>query len=191
LLQQRLNIVVSECVGTKLHPEQLQQMVRRLNSTLSDSDIDGAIAGMDANGNGAVTDQELSAWFVKTEMDIALLDSSSFPDVVPSKKDKTKTKTKTNKEGAVGDAKKTKGRAKSKKGAAELKKSDGGGSDGLNSSMRDADTSIVEAEPRGGDARNTVAGAASSEGGSFAGQADDSTENAEDTGQDAIPAEFC
>jgi hypothetical protein len=143
LLQQRLNVVVSECVGSKLTAEQLQLMVRRLNSTLSEIDLEAAVAGMDANGNGVVTDQELCSWFIKTETDIALLDSASFPDAVLRKKEAKKTK-------EVGAAKKTKQGTKSKKGAAVLKKSDGGGGDALDSSTCDADTSGVEAEQEGG-----------------------------------------
>jgi hypothetical protein len=143
LLQQRLNIVVSESVGSKLTAEQLQLMVRRLNSTLSQIELEAAVTGMDANGNGVVTDQELCAWFIKTEMEIALLDSASFPDAVPRKKDVKKTK-------EVGVAKKTKQGTKSKKSAALLQKSDGGGGDALDSSTCDADTSGVEAEQEGG-----------------------------------------
>jgi hypothetical protein len=153
LLQQRLNVVVSACVGTKLSTDQLHQMLRRLNSTLSESEIDGAIAGMDSNGNGVVTDQELSAWFVKTEIDIALLDSASFPDAVPGKKDKKKTK-----EVSTGGAKKPKQRTKAKRCAASGKKLDDRVSDALDSSACDADTSGVEAEEEGGDVHDAESG---------------------------------
>jgi hypothetical protein len=123
----------------QLTPEKLQLLVRRLNPTLSQIDIDAAVAGMDANGNGVVTDQELCAWFMKTEVETALLDSASFPDAVPSKKAAKKTK-------EVGGAKKP----KSKKSVALLKKSDCDGGDALDSSACEAETSGVEAEQEDG-----------------------------------------
>jgi hypothetical protein len=67
LLQQRLNVVVSECIGSRLTAEQLQLMLQRMNSTLSQKDVEAAIAEMDANGNGVVTDQELCAWLSRAK----------------------------------------------------------------------------------------------------------------------------
>jgi hypothetical protein len=144
LLQQRLNVVVSECIGSRLTAEQLQLMLQRMNSTLSQKDVEAAIAEMDANGNGVVTDQELCAWFIKSETEIALLDSASFPDAAPRKKDKKKTT-------EVGAALKPKQKSKSKKGGALHKESPDSSGIALNSITCEADTNGVETEQQGSD----------------------------------------
>ena len=103
-----------------------------------------ALADMDSNGNGVVTGQEFGAWFVKAELNIALLDLASFPDPAPAKIQKAK------KDESAGNETKRKKRAKSKMKVASAEPDlDGDGNDLKHSPSRetDANASCPEADP--------------------------------------------
>jgi hypothetical protein len=135
LLQQRLTVAIGESYGATLSPETLQRMLQRLNPSLSDAGIASAVVEMDTNGNGAITGQELSTWFIKSELDIALLDSASFRDPAPAKK----------KGSTGGQSAKPKKRAKPKKKVSGSEQQ----ADDLSSSMaRDADVGGQESDTR-------------------------------------------
>jgi hypothetical protein len=139
LLQQRLTVAIGESYGAALSPEQLQRMLQRLNPSLSDAEIASAVTEMDSNGNGVITGQELSTWFIRSELDIALLDSATFRDPAPAKK----------KDISGTQSAKPKKRAKPKKKASgSERQSDVVGND-LNSSMaHDGGVSDEESDAR-------------------------------------------
>ncbi len=117
-------VAVGTNFGAVLSLEQLQQILLRLSPALSEEESSLALADMDSNGNGVVTGQELGAWFVKTELNIALLDLSSFPDPAPAKIEKAK------KDESAGNVTKRKKRAKSKMKVASTEPDlDGDGND--------------------------------------------------------------
>ncbi len=92
LLQQRLTVTIGDNYSGALPSELQQRLLQRLNPSLSASEISSAIVEMDANGNGIITGQELSAWFIKRELSIALLDTLSFRDPAPAKNEAAKKK---------------------------------------------------------------------------------------------------
>jgi hypothetical protein len=145
LLHQRLTVAIGENYGAALSPEQQQHLLQRLNGALSEAEIATAIVEMDSNGNGVITGQELSCWFIKLELNVALLDTVSFRDPAPAQNEAAKKK-----DAAVVSASKPKKRAKLKKksAASEPRTEDTG--DGFSSSVAcDADGSGQEPEAEG------------------------------------------
>jgi hypothetical protein len=145
LLQQRLTVAIGENYSRALSPEQQQHLLQRLNSALSEAEIATAIVEMDSNGNGVITGQELSSWFIKLELNVALLDTVSFRDPAPAQNEALKKK-----DPAAASASKRKKRAKLKKKSTIPEPPADDAGDGFSSSVAcDADGSGEEPEAKG------------------------------------------